>query len=153
MNKRRILALVTSAVMSVGAMGTAVYAANFADINNVPWDGAKTYINAVADAGLMVGDYNDAGQKVFRANDGVTYCETMQLAYALMKDYSGKAVDSSIVTKYTSVMNGYKIPTWAHQAVAYGLENKVVTISEIPGFVNSSGATGSVPNQRKLSGL
>ena len=147
MNKRRILALVTSAVMSVGAMGTAVYAANFADINNVPWDGAKTYINAVADAGLMVGDYNDAGQKVFRANDGVTYCETMQLAYALMKDYSGKAVDSSIVTKYTSVMNGYKIPTWAHQAVAYGLENKVVTISEIPGFVNSSGAAVNATRQ------
>ncbi len=44
-------------------------------------------------------------------------------------------------------MNGYKIPTWAHEAVAYGLENKIVTISEIPGFVNSSGATvNSNPN-------
>ena len=85
MKKTRITALLTAAAVLAGS--TNIFAANFADINNVPWEGAKTYINAVADAGLMVGDYNDAGKKVFRAKDGVTYCETMQLAYTLMKSY------------------------------------------------------------------
>ena len=58
MKKTRITALLTAAAVLAGS--TNIFAANFADINNVPWEGAKTYINAVADAGLMGGDYNDA---------------------------------------------------------------------------------------------
>ena len=145
MKKTRITALLTAAAVLAGS--TNIFAANFADINNVPWEGAKTYINAVADAGLMVGDYNDAGKKVFRAKDGVTYCETMQLAYTLMKSYLGKGVDSSVVDKYKTVMTGYKIPTWAQEAVAYGLENKIVTISEIPAFINKKGVSVNATRQ------
>lgn len=145
MKKTRITALLTAAAVLAGS--TNIFAADFADINNVPWEGAKTYINAVADAGLMVGDYNDAGKKVFRAKDGVTYCETMQLAYTLMKSYLGKGVDSSVVDKYKTVMTGYKIPTWAQEAVAYGLDNKIVTISEIPAFVNKKGVSVNATRQ------
>ncbi len=145
MKKTRITALLTAAAVLAGS--TNIFAANFADINNVPWEGAKTYINAVADAGLMVGDYNDAGKKVFRAKDGVTYCETMQLAYTLMKSYLGKGVDSSVVDKYKTVMTGYKIPTWAQEAVAYGLDNKIVTISEIPAFINKKGVSVNATRQ------
>ena len=65
----------------------AALAANFADINQVPWSGAVTYINKVADAGLMVGDTNTAGQKVFRPRDTVTYCEVTQLAYKLLAGF------------------------------------------------------------------
>jgi len=145
MRKMKLVALFTAALVAVSSLP--VYAANFADINNVPWEGAKTYINSVADKGIMVGDYNASGQKVFRPRDGVTYCETMQLAYSLMKNDTGKAVDSSIVSKYATVMNGYKIPTWAQEAVAYGLENKIVTISEIPAFVNSKGVSVNATRQ------
>ena len=145
MKKTRITALLTAAAVLAGS--TNIFAADFADINNVPWEGAKTYINAVADAGLMVGDYNDAGKKVFRAKDGVTYCETMQLAYTLMKSYLGKGVDSSVVDKYKTVMTGYKIPTWAQEAVAYGLDNKIVTISEIPAFINKKGVSVNATRQ------
>ena len=147
MKYKRLLTAFMTAALITGTIVPQAMAANFADINDVPWEGAKTYINAVADAGLMVGDYNDKGQKVFRAKDKVSYCETMQLVYSLMKSYTGKAVDSSVVTKYTTVMSGYKIPSWAYECVAYGLENGIVTISDIPGFINSSGASVNATRQ------
>ena len=144
--KRLLTAFMTTALIT-GSIAPQAMAANFADINDVPWEGAKTYINSVADAGLMVGDYNDKGEKVFRAKDKVSYCETMQLVYSLMKSYTGKAVDSAVVTKYTTVMSGYKIPSWAYDCVAYGLENGIVTISDIPGFISSSGASVNATRQ------
>lgn len=87
------------------------------------------------------------GKKVFRARDKVSYCETMQLVYTLMKEYTGKGVDPAVVTKYTSVMSGYKIPSWAYDAVAYGLENSIVTINDIPGFITSKGTNANATRQ------
>ena len=60
MNKKQFLAL--GLACSMAFTPVTVFAANFSDINDVPWEGAKTYINQVADLGLMVGDYNDAGR-------------------------------------------------------------------------------------------
>ncbi len=144
--KRLLIALMASS-MAAGSLPLTAFAANFTDIDDVPWEGAKTYINSVADAGLMVGDYNMEGQLVFRARDKVSYCETMQLVYALMKNYTGNSVDQGIIDKYKTVMNGYKIPEWAHECVAYGLENGIVTISDIPGFITSSGTQQSATRQ------
>ena len=137
MKRRKVLAIVVAIATFMSSIP--VMAANFTDINNVPWEGAKTYINSVADSGLMVGDYDIKGNLVFRAKDGVSYCETMQLVYALTQKTTGTSVSSAVQNKWVSVMNGYKIPSWAHPAVAYGLENGIVTISDIPGFVSSSG--------------
>lgn len=144
--KKLLTAFMTAAIIS-GSITPTVFAADFSDINDVPWEGAKTYINAVADSGLMVGDYNAKGKKVFRARDKVSYCETMQLVYTLMKEYTGKGVDPAVVTKYTSVMSGYKIPSWAYDAVAYGLENSIVTINDIPGFITSKGTNANATRQ------
>ncbi|MCI1930437.1 MAG: S-layer homology domain-containing protein [Clostridia bacterium] len=136
MKLKKLIAVFSASAIAMGSISIPVFAADFSDINDVPWEGAKTYISAVANDGLMVGDYDDSGRKVFRARDKVNYCETMQLVYELMKNYSGSAISSDIVTKYTTVMNGYGIPEWAHEAVAYGLENKIVTISDIPYFMS-----------------
>ena len=145
MNKRKLLATVVAAATFAG--NVQVFGANFTDINDVPWDGAKTYINLVADLGLMAGDYNDSGKLVFRGRGVVTYCETMQLIYALAQKTSGQSISSTTQTKWTSVMNGYKIPTWVQPAVAFGLENSIVTISDIPGFVNSAGKSTNATRQ------
>ncbi len=145
MNKKKMLAVMVAATTffsSVPAM-----AVNFTDINNVPWEGAKTYINSVADLGIMVGDYNSKGQLVFRAKDNISYCETMQLVYSLVQKHTGESVTAAIQNKWTSVMNGYKIPAWAQPAVAYGLENKIITISDIPGFINSKGVSVNATRQ------
>ncbi|MGL4789934.1 MAG: S-layer homology domain-containing protein, partial [Anaerotignaceae bacterium] len=145
MNKKKAIAIFVA--VSTFASNVPVLGANFTDINNVPWEGAKTYINSVADKGIMVGDYNSSGQLVFRSRDGVTYCETMQLVYALIQKTKGTSVTADVQTKWTSVMNGYNIPTWAQPAIAYGLENGIVTISDIPGFVNSSGKSVNATRQ------
>lgn len=145
MNKRKILAVVVAVATFAG--NVQAFGASFTDINDVPWDGAKTYINSVADLGLMAGDYNDNGKLVFRAKGVVTYCETMQLIYALSQKNSGQSISSATQTKWTSVMNGYKIPTWVQPAVAFGLENSIVTISDIPGFVNSAGKSTNATRQ------
>ncbi|MEA5082853.1 MAG: S-layer homology domain-containing protein [Lachnospiraceae bacterium] len=145
MNKRKILAVVVAVATFAG--NVQAFGASFTDINDVPWDGAKTYINSVADLGLMAGDYNDNGKLVFRAKGVVTYCETMQLIYALSQKNSGQSISSATQTKWTSVMNGYKIPSWVQPAVAFGLENSIVTISDIPGFVNSAGKSTNATRQ------
>ena len=145
MNRKKFLAAALAGAVFFG--NVYVYAANFSDINNVPWEGAKTYINSVADLGLMVGDYDSKNNLVFRSKDGVTYCETMQLVYSLVQKTGGTSVSSGVQSKWTSVMNGYKIPSWAQPAVAYGLENGIITISDIPGFVSKGSAAVNASRQ------
>ena len=80
--KKKLIIPVLIATM----LGTSIpaYAANFADINDVPWEGAKTYINQVADKGLMVGSDNAQGKRVFKPKDNLTYLECAQLVYTLL---------------------------------------------------------------------
>ena len=61
---KKYFAVFMAALMSLGT-AVSVSAASFSDINNVPWEGAKEYINKVADLGLMVGDTDKSGNKVF----------------------------------------------------------------------------------------
>ena len=72
---KRKLTLFLSAVMAASSLPMTAYAANFKDINDVPWSGASAVINSVADRGLLSG-YDDG---TFRARNNVTYCEAMQM--------------------------------------------------------------------------
>lgn len=52
---------------------------------------------------------------------------------------TGKATaDSSVTEKWETVMNTYKIQTWAQTAVAYCLENGIISISDLGGFMSGS---------------
>ena len=106
-------AVLISSVLCLAMSVPAMAAVEFSDSNDVPWEGAKTYISRAAELGLMVGQENSDGTSVFRAKDQVTYCETMQLAYNLLKE-CGIAVPSENVTeKWDRVLEGCKIPQWA----------------------------------------
>ncbi len=133
--KKKWVAAVTAATMILGSQ-SAVFAASFSDIDQVPWEGAQAYINSVGDAGLMVGDTNDQGQTVFRAGDSVTFCETAQLVYSLLKNTGKLEADQNLVTKWQSDMDGYKIPEWAYEAVSYGLEHGFINLLELDGYTN-----------------
>ena len=61
--KKRVLTVLAAA--SVLASATSAYAITFSDINNVPWEGAKTYIQNVADIGLMVGESDGKDANIF----------------------------------------------------------------------------------------
>lgn len=130
---KKKIALALAAVMASSCMSVTGYAANFRDINDVPWDGAKTVINSVANLGLLSG-YED---NTFRAKNNVTYCEAIQMLYSvLLKTGTAKQMDASVQFKYTSFLQGYNIPTWAQSAVSYGLENNIITTADVAKFMN-----------------
>lgn len=134
--KRKTAILLVACILSMNFSVTS-YGASFADINNVPWPGAVEYINTVSDLGLMVGDIDaKTGKSMFRAKDHVTYCETTQLAYALLKK-TGKLKQTStdMVARWTQVMQGYNIPAWAYECVAYALENNIISLTDASRFV------------------
>lgn len=134
---KRKAAILLAVCMLSANFSVSSYGANFSDINNVPWPGAVTYINTVSDLGLMVGDIDaKTGKSMFRAKDHVTYCETTQLAYALLKK-SGKLkqTNSDMVSRWTQVMQGYNIPAWAYESVAYALENNIISLTDTSRFV------------------
>ncbi len=135
--KKRLIALTVAAMCAVGSINT-VFGATFADINDVPWSGAETYINEAASLGLMAG-YEENGQKLFKAKNNVTYCEAVQMIYSIMCTYSSenKASDT-VISKWTSTMQSANIPSWAYECVAYGLENGILSTSDISIFMSSS---------------
>lgn len=128
-------------IMIATMLGSSIpaFGANFSDINDVPWDGAKTYINKVADLGLMVGSKDSSGKMVFKAKNNLSYLECSQLVYAIFKDNAKMTSYSDTVkSKWQSVLKGYKISDWAWPAVAFCLENNIVTIPDVSGFMNGS---------------
>ncbi len=138
---KRKLTLFMAAFMAASSFTVTSYGAKFYDINDVPWDGAKTYINNVADAGLIVGDVHPkTGKLRFRARDKVTYCETTQLAYTILKKTNKlKKSDTNLVSKWTHVMKSYNIPAWAYESVSYALENNTISLTDVSRFMSRAG--------------
>lgn len=136
--KKTFLAAVFAATMAVSGLGsTSAYASVFSDINTVPWPEAAQYIDEAYNLGLMAG-YVENGQRYCKPNNNVTYCEAVQLMYAIMSSYTGTSVSSSVVTKWTSTMVSANIPSWAYNAVAYALENSILSTKDISIFMASS---------------
>lgn len=125
---KRKLALFLSAAMATSCLPMTAYAANFKDINDVPWAGAAAVINSVADKGLLSG-YEDG---TFRSRNNVTYCEAMQMVYnALIKTGAAQPIDAVDAYSYMAVLNTYKVPSWAQMAVAYGLHNGIIDMQMV----------------------
>ena len=97
--KKKLLAVFSAAAIAVSGLGSTVaYGSVYADINNVPWPEAATYIDEAYSLGLMMG-YVENGQRYCKAKNNVTYCEAVQLMYAIMSTYSGTSVSSTVVSK------------------------------------------------------
>ena len=136
--KKSFLAIFSAAAIAVSSLGgTIAYGSVFADINDVPWSGAAQYIDEAYNLGLMAG-YVENGQRYCKAKNNVTYCEAVQLMYAIMSEHSGTSVSSSVVSKWTSTMASKNIPSWAYNAVAYALENSILSQNDISIFMSSS---------------
>ena len=108
----------------------------FSDLDKVPWPGAETSIQKAADLGLMVGETQN-GKTIFRPRDKVSLCETVQLAYKLMVNTKKLTPDDSVTEKWSTTMQTYKIPEWAHPALAQCLEKKIVAITDLSSFMNN----------------
>ena len=132
---KRKLTLFLSAVMAASSLPMTAYAANFKDINDVPWSGASAVINSVADRGLLSG-YDDG---TFRARNNVTYCEAMQMVYTTLTKTGQASFDAVTVYSYMSVLDTYKVPKWAQMAVAYGLSEGILDMQMV--VTNFAGGT------------
>ena len=105
---KKIITFVTAASLLAGSMVTPVYAATFADIDTVTWSGFKPFLEQAAELKLMNG-YDEGGKKLCKPRNNVTYCETVQLMYSIMKVYTKQDVSDATVTKWKPIMNGYNI--------------------------------------------
>lgn len=144
---KKIISVVLSAVIAVSSATISMAAITFSDINNVPWEGAKNYVTKVAELGLMVGEENGDGTSLFRAKDKVTYCETVQLAYNILKNEGKAELSQATIAKWKSVMSGYKIPEWAHEAISYALENQMISVTDLGGFMTTKGSNNNATRE------
>lgn len=135
---KKWIAWAMAACMAAGSMGVTAYGSAFTDIGSVPWPGAATFIDQAASLGLMNG-YNENGKKYCRPRNNVSYCEAVQLMYSIMKAHSKQDVSETTVTKWKPVMSAYNIPSWAYNAVAYGLENGILETDELGKMRNGTG--------------
>lgn len=127
---KKLITFATAASLLLGSMTVPVYAVTFADINTVTWDGFKPFLTEAAELGLMSG-YDENGKRYCKPRNNVTYCEAVQLMYSIMRVYSGQDVSNTTVTKWKPVISAYNIPEWAYKAVSYGLENSILTTSDL----------------------
>ncbi len=134
---KKKFALLLSLALVMGSATAAWASVTFSDLNDVPWSGARNYIMAAADLQLMVGEKNEDGTSLFRANDKVTYCEAMQLAYNILVSQGEASPSDAVTLKWKSAMEGYHLPEWAYEAVAYGLEEGIVTVGDLSGFMKN----------------
>lgn len=139
---KRKLTFFVAALMAMSCFSVTAYAANFSDINDAPWEGAKTYINSVADLGLMIGDIDpNNGKTRFRPKDKVTYCETTQLAYMALKNTNSLIPSTeNLSTKWSQVLKSNNIPAWAYDCVAYALENNIISLYDVSRFMTKNGS-------------
>ncbi|MGN0135438.1 S-layer homology domain-containing protein [Anaerotignum sp.] len=127
---KKLITFATAASLLLGSMGVTAYGAAFVDIDTVTWSGFKPFLNQAAELGLMSG-YEENGKRYCKPRNNVTYCETVQLMYSIMKAYSKQDVNDATVTKWKPVISAYNIPEWAYKATAYGLENSILTTAEL----------------------
>ncbi|WP_304507042.1 S-layer homology domain-containing protein [Anaerotignum sp.] len=127
---KKFLAVAMATSLVFGSMGVTAFGSVFSDINAAPWSGAKKYIDEAQSLGLMNG-YTENGKKYSKPKNNVTLCESVQMIYSIMKVHTKQDVSSQEVTKWTPVMSAYNIPTWAYNATAYALENKIIENSDL----------------------
>ena len=134
MKKYALTALVASACMAFSSVG---YGAVFSDVgSNLKW--AESYINSVYENGLMVGDYNSAGARVFRGTENITYSETAQLIYTMaMKSGFTTDVTELGINRYSMEMSNEGIDQWAEKAVAFCMEKGIVSSYDLTKFKNN----------------
>lgn len=133
--KNKILAIMVATMTAVNSL--ACMAADFTDIKDVPFNGAEVYINKAADLGLMVGEQNALGQQIFRSRDQVSSCEALQLVYNILKRTNNLLTFDT--SKWVNEMQTCNIPSWAYDAIAYAVDNNIITINDLSMFVQKDG--------------
>ncbi|QXM06744.1 S-layer homology domain-containing protein [Crassaminicella indica] len=112
----------------------------FSDVPSNHW--AKPFITKMADKKIISGYFDDYTLKVtFKPDKSVTYIEAMQMIYNTLKAANKLRPANGLVNKYYATLKANEIPSWAHEAVAYGLEYNILHPDELKIFVKKGKAT------------
>ncbi len=146
MKKKQILSAVTALTLSIANCSN-IFAADFPDVPANYW--AKPYIDSAASLELMKGS-SENGVMVFKPNAHVTYNESAQLIYNLLKKQDPSlTVTPEVLSRWSSTMQLYGIPNWVYEPLAYCLENNLITYSDLTKFM--SNGTANVANREDVS--
>jgi hypothetical protein len=110
-----------------------VFAATFTDVPSDHW--ASAYISDMQKKGIITG-YSDG---TFKPDAELTKMASVKVIYEMLKN--NDLLDSDILSeqndKYELTMNRYNVPSWAEQAVAFALGEKIIVESELATFFNN----------------
>lgn len=130
MNKRVVFILILLLVINASM----VYASSFNDVPNNHW--AEDYINDMQRRGIITG-YSDG---TFKPNNSVTKMASITMIYRML-DKADLLDDDKIeefVKEESRTLDRYRVPTWAKQAIAFALEEEIITESELATFVDKN---------------
>ncbi len=128
---KRTFTMLAASLVMMCSMATTSFAAYFSDVTEqTTW--AATHINQVADLGIVAG-YTDG---TYRPTNEVTYLETMQMIYRLMLfTNEAEEIGDTEFVKYYMDIDAAGIPLWGQRAVAFGLQNKIITLDDVDDFM------------------
>ena len=137
---KRKIAVTMAMLMACSSVVPTFGAVTFKDIDDVPWQGAQTFINRAGELEIMVGEVVD-GERYFRGKDNVTCFETVQLVYSMLDKTGNLKSTEGIESKWSYVMKQLSVPEWAYPCISYSLEYGIVSMSEVGKFTNASKGT------------
>lgn len=113
----------------------------FSDVSSNHW--AKDQIARMAEKGIVKG-VEDAKTLTFyfKPDNKVTHIEAIQMIYQTLKQ-NNKLVKEANSQTYATLLSTYKVPTWAHEAVSYALENKIISLDEAKNFIRNNQQTNA----------
>ena len=137
---KRKIAVTMAMLMACSSVVPTFGAVTFKDIDDVPWQGAQTFINRAGELEIMVGEVVD-GEPYFRGKDNVTCFETVQLVYSMLDKTGNLKSTEGVESKWSYVMKQLSVPEWAYPCISYSLEYGIVSMSEVGKFTNASKGT------------
>ena len=140
MNIRRIVAILMIITMLAmgGISGFAV--SPFSDANQIPsW--AEEFVDKVSSKGIINGypDESNSLKFYFKPNGVVSKVQAIKMIFETLKASEKLQSTVGLVTKHQTTLTTNKIPSWAHEAVAYALEYNIVISSELTDFMTTTG--------------
>lgn len=139
--RRPVIALLAAILLlAAPAAGPAAHAAGggFTDVADSYWGAA--FVGFAAEAGIINGYPLPDGRRAFRPENPVTREESMQMVYkAAVNSGARPAPAPDQPAAYADLLASHGIAAWAHECVAFGLAEGILTEAELAGFRNDAG--------------
>lgn len=129
--------------------GNSAYAMSAGDFTDVPssyW--GYPYIDFSAGNGIINGYQSPDGTYLFRPEKSVTREEAMTMLYRALSAADKLKSTEDFSAKYADLFSNDKIADWAKKYIAYGLEYKLISESEIADFTDDSGLGIPAPREQ-----